>query len=175
MRILGVDPGAYGALALLVDGRLTDVVDMPVLKVRRGRSDKAEVDGYSLAVLLRSLAPDLALVEQVGGMPGQSPGASFNFGRAVGAVEYSLKTLGVRVETVAPATWKRAMRLKGGKDDSRALAMRMWPTKAALFQRVKDDGRAEAALIAAWARAVPGSPQEPGAGCLQGEMPDVFA
>lgn len=174
MRILGVDPGAYGALALLIDGRLTDVADMPILKVRRGKSDKAEVDGYSLAALLRDLAPDIALVEQVGGMTGQSPSASFNFGRAAGAVEYSLKTLGVRVETVAPATWKRAMRLKGGKDDSRALAMRLWPAKAALFQRVKDDGRAEAALIAEWARTTLAFPQEVTPDRVREEMSNVF-
>lgn len=152
MRILGVDPGAYGALALLAAGRLVEIHDMPVLKVRRGKTDKAEVDGYALGALLRELAPDLVVVEQVGGMDGQSPSASFNFGRAAGAPEYGAKVLGYRVDLVPPATWKRALKLKGGKDDSRALAMRLWPQSAALFQRVKDDGRAEAALIAEWAR-----------------------
>lgn len=150
MRILGVDPGALGALALLTDGRLSRVSDMPMFRVRRGKTDKAEVDGYTLAALLRDLAPDIAYIEQVGGLPGQSASAAFNFGRAAGAVEYACKALGIRVEMVAPATWKRAMKLNGGKDDSRAAAMRHWPSESGLFVRKKDNDRAEAALIAQW-------------------------
>jgi len=151
-RILGVDPGALGALALIVDGILTDVVDMPMLRVRRGKTDKAEVDGYTLADILRKMAPDVAYVEQVGGLPGQSASAAFNFGRAAGAVEYTLKTLGVRVEMIAPASWKKSMKLNGGKDDSRAMAMRLWPASAADFKRKMDNDRAEAALIAEYGR-----------------------
>lgn len=153
MRILGIDPGAYGALALMTEtGRLLEVSDMPILKVRRGKTDKAEVDGYTLGALLREWEPDVAFHEQVGGMTGQSPSASFNFGRAAGATEYSLKILGVRVEMVPPQTWKRLLRINGGKDGSRAAAMRLWPAKSDLFKRVKDDGRAEACLIAEYGR-----------------------
>jgi len=36
----------------------------------------------------------------------------------------------------------------GAKDAARSEAIRRWPTKGALFARVRDDGRAEAALIA---------------------------
>jgi crossover junction endodeoxyribonuclease RuvC len=35
----------------------------------------------------------------------------------------------------------------GAKDAARSNAIRRWPAKADLFARVKDDGRAEAALI----------------------------
>lgn len=147
-----MDPGAGGALALLDHGGLSVVTDMPVLRVKRGKSDKAEVDGYSLANVIKALRPDVAFVELVGGVTGQSASASFNFGRATGAVEYSLKALGVRVELVAPVTWKRALKVNGGKDGSRAMAMRFWPSRAELFERVKDDGRAEASLIAEWGR-----------------------
>lgn len=150
MRVVGVDPGCYGAIALLVSGKLVEVHDMPMFKVKRGKSDKAEVDGYSLGVLLRDLAPDIAFVEQVGGMTGQSPSASFNFGRAAGAVEYGLKVLGFPVELVHPATWKRELRVNGGKDGSRSEAMKLWPQRSEWFKRAKDNDRAEAALIAHW-------------------------
>ncbi len=36
----------------------------------------------------------------------------------------------------------------GAKDTARSEAIRRWPDKAGLFARVKDDGRADAALIA---------------------------
>jgi crossover junction endodeoxyribonuclease RuvC len=148
MRILGIDPGCYGAMALLVGGVLAEVRDMPFLKVRRGKTDKAEIDGYTLGALLRELAPDIAVIEQVGGMRGQSPSASFNFGRAAGAPEYVLKAMNIRVEPVHPATWKKALRLNPGKDAARAAAMKLWPSFSSSFARVKDDGRAEASLIA---------------------------
>lgn len=150
MRILGVDPGCYGALGVLDNGRWHSVVDMPFIKVRRGKSDKAEIDGYALGEILRQLNPDVVVIEQVGGMTGQSASGSFNFGRAAGAPEYAAKALKMRVEPVHPARWKKALGLRGGKDDSRALAMRLWPAFAHYFSRVKDDGRAEAALIAHW-------------------------
>ena len=37
-----------------------------------------------------------------------------------------------------------------GKDASRMRAMELFPSKAELFKRAKDDGRADAALIAYW-------------------------
>lgn len=152
MRILGVDPGAFGALALLDGAALVEVHDMPALLLARGKSDKAEVDGYTLALLLKELRPDVAFVEKVGGMEGQAAGAAFNFGRAAGAVEYSLKTLGVRVDLVPPFTWKKGLRVNKGKDGSRADAMRRWPDMAQHFRRAKDNDRAEAALIAEYGR-----------------------
>jgi crossover junction endodeoxyribonuclease RuvC len=151
MRVLGIDPGAYGALALLSPEGLR-VHDMPILKVKRGKTEKAEVDGYTLANILQSLKPDVAYIEQVGGITGQSASAAFNFGRAAGIVEGALKQAGVRVEFVPPQTWKRALKVNPGKDGSRAMAMRRWPDSAQQFMRVKDDGRAEAALIADYGR-----------------------
>jgi crossover junction endodeoxyribonuclease RuvC len=53
---------------------------------------------------------------------------------------------------LTPPSWKRLVGLPpgrdGAKDAARAEAIRRWPEKAGLFARVKDDGRAEAALIA---------------------------
>jgi crossover junction endodeoxyribonuclease RuvC len=134
----------------LDDGHLTDVVDMPVLSVRRGKSDKREVDGHALAALLRGWGADVGVIEQVGGIQGQAAGAAFNFGRAAGAVEYTMVTLGMRLVRVAPITWKKRLGIRGGKDDSRAAALRLWPGMAERFKRVKDDGRAEAGLIGHW-------------------------
>lgn len=124
---------------------------MPHLAIRSGKTDKYEVDGYTLAALLRELRPDIAYVEKVGGLPGQSSPAAFNFGRAAGAPEYTLKALGVRVERVPPQTWKRTLRVIG-KDAARAMAMRLWPEHAADFRRKMDEDRAEAALIAEFGR-----------------------
>jgi len=152
VRVVGCDPGCGGALALISNGRLVGVLDMPVFRVRRGKTDKAEVDAGALIDALRRWGPEVFVLEQVGGLPGQSAPAAFNFGRAVGAAEYSARGLGLRVELVAPVTWKKAMRLGPGKDEARATACNLWPEHRESFARVKDDGRAEAALIAEWFR-----------------------
>jgi len=53
-------------------------------------------------------------------------------------------------QLVPPAKWKRDMQLNASKDGSRAKAIQLWPAQAGEFKRVKDDGRAEACLIAKW-------------------------
>jgi hypothetical protein len=40
------------------------------------------------------------------------------------------------------------MQVNSSKDGARELAMRTWSSKSELFKRKKDDGRAEAALMA---------------------------
>jgi crossover junction endodeoxyribonuclease RuvC len=151
VKVLGVDPGGSGALALLHDLGLL-IVDMPVFLVKRGKSSKAELDTHALIATLDGWAPDVCYFEQVGGIPGQSAPAAFNFGRIAGACEALVKASGARFVFVTPAVWKRAMGVSGDKDDARAKATNMFPANAADFRRKKDDGRAEAALLAAYGR-----------------------
>jgi hypothetical protein len=153
MRILGVDPGATGALAMIDDLGDLRVADMPVFMVMRGKSDKAEVDVRALFDLLDEWRPDVAYFEQVGGMKGQAAGAAFNFGRSTGLAEAAVKRCSGRFIAISPASWKRRMGLLGaGKDASRSLAANTFSAYAALFRRAKDDGRAEAALLAEYGR-----------------------
>ena len=50
--------------------------------------------------------------------------------------------------TISPTKWKKSFGLTRDKDASRAAATRLFPANADLFERKKDDGRAEATLIA---------------------------
>jgi hypothetical protein len=150
MRVLGVDPGGFGALALLTKDGLA-VSDMPVFMVRRGRTDKPELDVHGLVELLAAWQPDVCYFEQVGGMDGQSASAAFNFGRAAGACEALVKSCGAKFVPVTPQKWKRAMSIRG-KDDARAMATNRWPANAPDFRRKKDLDRAEAALLAEYGR-----------------------
>lgn len=162
MRIVGVDVGAKGGLALLDAGKLVDVAQMPSLVLKRGKTNKTEVDDYALAELLRRWMPlDLGVVESVGGREGQSASAAFNFGFACGAPRFMLIGMGLRVEKVAPNTWMRAIGVPLGKDKdgSFALANRLFPDWSRTWAAVVGNGdydsrsgRAEAALIAHWGR-----------------------
>lgn len=153
-RILGIDPGASGALCVLdTETNTLDVVDMPTVEVKRGRRNVRQVQPALLVSAIQQLQPHRAMVERVSAMPGQGVSSMFAFGRALGIVEGALAGLGIPYSDVPPATWIKAMAVRGGKDGARNRAMELWPTQAELFKRVKDDGRADAALIAAYGAA----------------------
>jgi crossover junction endodeoxyribonuclease RuvC len=151
--LIGVDPGASGAVAILEpDGKLVQVFDMPVVKVVSDGKAKRRVSAEMLASELRlyNVHTTIAVVEQVGAMPGQGVTSMFAFGQSFGMVLGVLAGLAIPTTTVSPATWKKALKLNAGKDGARAKAAQLWPSHASEFKRVKDDGRAEAALIAYW-------------------------
>lgn len=151
MRVLGIDPGASGALVVIEGGKLVDLVDMPVLHVKRGSREVREVNAPALGAVVASLQPiDAAMLEQVGAMPGQGVSSMFAFGRAVGVIEGVLGALQIPYTRVPPQEWQRGMRVRGGKDGARERAMALFPARAGDFARKKDDGRADAALIAAY-------------------------
>lgn len=163
--ILAIDPGLSGALALS-DGRELIVHDLPTTIVRKHtRLDLVQladlVGGVAgpLADLVGGVArPVEAVVEQVGSMPMQGTGSAFNFGFTTGAIHGVLTAMGYTVHTVTPQQWKFGVGLnavpgqdqKARKNASRARACELFPEHKHLFSRVKDDGRAEAALMAWW-------------------------
>lgn len=154
MKFMGIDPGAFGAVAILdKDSRELVVIDMPTLKVKRGPRVVNQVDAHMLADSLRPHVTGeiKALIEKVHAMPGQGVSSMFSFGRAAGIVEGVLAGLSVSFELIPPATWIKSMRTFGGKDGSRQRAQELFPDYAHLFARKKDDGRAEAALLACYA------------------------
>lgn len=146
---LGIDPGMTGALAYVGDGDLKVVDDMPV------------VDGLVNATLLAGLVQDRmrmpsfikeAVLEQVHAMPRQGVSSTFKFGRGYGVIEGVLGTLRIPVRYVTPAKWTGDLRVGADKELHRRRAIETWPGSADLFKRKKDDGRADAALIAEWGR-----------------------
>jgi len=153
--ILGVDPGATGALALIVDDELVAVEDMPAIDKRVNAANVGRLinDWRALYGL------HVAAIENVHAMPRDGAVAAFSFGRALGVVEGVVLAAGIPVTWVAPNVWKKAMGLtkrpdetpRQAKNRSRQLATDVWPTWGDTFKRVKDADRAEAALIARWA------------------------
>ena len=92
-----------------------------------------------------------AVIEDVAAMPGQGVSSMFRFGRATGSLEGGLQALGVSLEFVRPATWKKSIGAKAKSTENvRALALQRWPHMADRFSRKKDHNRAEAVLIGCW-------------------------
>lgn len=161
MTVIGVDPGISGALAFVPTCSLSPrVFDMPKIKLKNGKN---EVCAKQLTKLIETFAhpKSFAIVEAVGahvyvdrfGMRrGQGAAASFAFGKSFGVLLGVLAALRIRVELVQPAVWKSLLNLNSDKNLSRALAMKKFPSLKERLERKKDDGRAEALLLADFAR-----------------------
>lgn len=140
------DPGAKGAVAWLEDdGRLIAVYDMPVVSV----NGKSRVSASLLATLFPA-DPKRVGIERVHSLPGNGSSSSFTFGYSAGLIEGICAARQYPVQMIEPAKWKRALGLSKDKGASRLMAQRLWPDRANDFARVKDDGRAEAALLGHW-------------------------
>ena len=144
--ILGIDPGISGALAWVSDdGHLICTSDMPVIEI----TGKKKVSPYILTDMLKTRTPTMAVIEEVSAMPGQGVTSMFNFGYSAGVLAGVCAGLMIPVVLYRPAVWKRAASVPADKGAARQMAQRYWPG-CRDFDRVKDDGRAEAALLARW-------------------------
>lgn len=149
--IVGIDPGFSGAIALLNPfTRYLEVHDMPVLPNKTGKTVLDFTKLVGLLVPPRDVRI-VAMVEQVSAMPGQGVTSMFRLGQSLGAIEATVHGHGYEVHYATPSKWKRYFGLSSNKDISRGLAKQRFPAQASYFDRKKDDGRAEAALLALYA------------------------
>ena len=159
-RIIGIDPGITGAFVRYDSaggGTIIDVNDMPKLRVTVGAGVRAVLDFDSMSEmvykLIRSWEPELIVMEKPGGMTGQSASAAFTFGYVCGQIFAAVKIHAkCRVHTVAPVTWKKAMKVKTSVDDVLARCNELFPGAGASYWRgprgrIMHD-RCEAALLA---------------------------
>jgi crossover junction endodeoxyribonuclease RuvC len=149
--IVGIDPGAHGAIAALDEsGRLLWIEDMPSTPEANGRT---ATNAPLLASILARAHARVAYCEFVGARPTDAKVAAFAFGRARGVIEGCAGALGLPIVFLTPPTWKRLADIPAGienKDLARTRAIARWPTSADLFGRKCDIDRAEASLIG-WA------------------------
>lgn len=139
--LLGIDPGASGAIAFFFPSRpeLIAAEDVPLAA--------GDIDAGTLARRINQMRPTMAVIERVGPMPQQGVSSTFKFGTAYGTVRGVVLALGIPTHLVTPSRWKRHFRLNADKEQARALALQLWPASRH-FERKRDHGRAEAALLA---------------------------
>ena len=98
----------------------------------------------------------VAAVEKVGARPGQGTVSMFNFGKSAGYIEGVLSALGIPYQLVPPAKWKQEFSLIGkDKKASIATCHKLFPDldlKRTERCRTDSDGKAEATLLAEYAR-----------------------
>lgn len=168
---LGIDPGITGAIAMIAygteDGQPRQgpvlVADLPYIgdepdilglwEILGGWSIRYNghhpaTSGSIVTIAIEYQAPFAA--------PGRAMGvtSAFKLGHDYGMLKAFAYTYGLRVLLPRPAAWKRSFGLTGkDKDASRLLAMQRWPGVDLSLK--KHHGRAEALLLAEWARLQP--------------------
>ena len=148
-RVLGVDPGITGGLAIVetidVSIVVVDAIDIPTI----GTGAKERVDVLAIRTWIEQHRPACAFIERAQAMPKQGASSGFKYGRATGSIEAAIALSGIPVEIIESSTWKRALRLPGkDKEAARQRALELFPAAHALLARKRDHNRAEAALIA---------------------------
>ncbi len=159
MRIVGIDPGLTGAVACATINPSSGEVIAPEahdLPVTDFVDQRKVPDPVGLYDLLRTMSPDLIVLEHVEARPGRGSVSSWRFASGFGATiaACQLAVDGPRVHLVRPSIWKSALGLSSDKSASLTAARTAFPHVADRLTRVKDDGRAEALLLIQYYRQV---------------------
>ena len=149
MLTVGIDPGLTGAVAFLRNGEYVALFDIPTTLKGSG-SVKQEVEPGGLKrMFLERLEgrEDVAIaLERVSAMPGQGSSSVFSFGDTYGCCRSVASLTGYPLYLVTPTTWKKHFGLGRDKEESRALATRLFP--GAELHLKKHADRSEALLMA---------------------------
>lgn len=146
---IGIDPGQKGGYAVIA-------------KTETGQAVFAYPwDDSFFAMEMASLMQMkehgiVAAVEKVGARPGQGTVSMFNFGKSAGYIEGVLSALGIPYQLVPPNKWKKEFSLIGqDKQASIVTCRKLFPEldlKRTERCRTDSDGKAEATLLAEYAR-----------------------
>ena len=151
MKILGIDPGLSGAIAILEKKKVLNLFDMPVMT--EGKKNKKQLNSAQLVNIIRenSIGDEeiVVVVEQVNAMPGQGVTSMFNFGQTFGAIKGVCAALNLPIFFVRPSKWKKYFELiNSSKDSSRTKVIEMYPSLSSQLAKKKDVNKSDAILIA---------------------------
>ena len=151
MKIIGIDPGLSGGIAVLENLKVINIYDMPVMS--EGKKNKRQLNSAQLVTLIKenikTNEETVVVVEQVNAMPGQGVTSMFNFGQTFGAIKGVCAALELPIFFVRPSKWKKHFELiNSSKDSSRTKAIEMYPTLSSQLAKKKDVNKSDAILIA---------------------------
>ena len=155
MIIIGIYPGVSGSICFLKDGKILDVIVMPVMN--EGKKNKKQVNGaqiYNEITKKINSNPETKIrvvIEHVTAMPGQGVTSMFNFGQSFGVLKGICSAMRLPMFFVRPAKWKRYYNLiNSEKDASRTRAIEIFPDFSSQLSKKKDSNKADAILIASF-------------------------
>lgn len=124
MKVIGIDPGRNGGVAVIIDGVPRRTFAMPV------SDGPLAIDVGGLHATLHECMPcDMIAIEHVHAFPGQGVVSMFTFGATFGATVAACTLTGVPITLVSPQSWKKALRLtKRDKREAAQWCLQQWPS-----------------------------------------------
>ena len=155
MLIIGIDPGLSGAISFFINGRVSEVIEMPVMA--EGKKNKKQINGPQVYNEIQSRIKNFekkeifVVIEQVSAMPGQGVTSMFNFGQSFGVLKGICSAMQLSIYFVRPAKWKKYFNLiKTEKDASRTKVIEIFPYISSQLSKKKDANKADAILISSF-------------------------
>ena len=154
MLIIGIDPGISGSICFFEDGKILEVIEMPIMI--EGKKNKKQVNGAQIynefSKWINNKDNEIRVViEQVSAMPGQGVTSMFNFGQSFGILKGICSAMQLPMFFVRPARWKKYFNLiNSQKDASRTRAIEIFPYFSTQLSKKKDSNKADAILIASF-------------------------
>jgi crossover junction endodeoxyribonuclease RuvC len=155
MLIIGIDPGISGSICFLDNGKILEVIEMPVMT--DGKKNKKQVNGSQVYNEITKRIKQIeknqirVVIEHVSAMPGQGVTSMFNFGQSFGILKGICTAMQLPMYFVRPTKWKKYFNLLNSeKDASRTRAIEIFPYFSSQLSRKKDSNKADAILIASF-------------------------
>ena len=155
MLIIGIDPGISGSICFLDNGKILDVIEMPIMT--DGKKNKKQVNGSQVYNEITKRIKQFeknqirVVIEHVSAMPGQGVTSMFNFGQSFGILKGICTAMQLPMYFVRPAKWKKYFNLLNSeKDASRTRAIEIFPYFSSQLSKKKDSNKADAILIASF-------------------------
>jgi len=155
MLIIGIDPGISGSICFLDNGKILDVIEMPIMT--DGKKNKKQVNGSQVYNEVTKRIKQFeknqirVVIEHVSAMPGQGVTSMFNFGQSFGILKGICTAMQLPMYFVRPTKWKKYFNLLNSeKDASRTRAIEIFPYFSSQLSRKKDSNKADAILIASF-------------------------
>ena len=155
MLIIGIDPGISGSICFLDNGKILEVIEMPIMT--DGKKNKKQVNGSQVYNEITKRIKQFeknqirVVIEHVSAMPGQGVTSMFNFGQSFGILKGICTAMQLPMYFVRPTKWKKYFNLLNSeKDASRTRAIEIFPYFSSQLSRKKDSNKADAILIASF-------------------------
>lgn len=151
MIYIGIDPGFYGGIAILMPNKKNYVYKMPIITHR----NKKYLNLKEIKRILRYFEDKntIIYIEQAHSMPHQGIVSTFRYGEGYGALQGIVCALNINYKLIPSQVWKKYFNLSSDKKKSIALVHKLY---SKIEIKKSWDGIAEALLIAHYAKEIEG-------------------
>ena len=149
MRILGIDPGLNGGIALIdQETQLISAIRTPIYQFKKGGKNKRFLNALEIIKQIIEYNPDHVFIEKQQPYPKQGLSSTFMTGLGYGIYLGLIISRGISYTEVPPIKWKKELGVTADKDEARKRASELMPSASDLWKLKCEDGVAEAALLA---------------------------